>query len=357
MKRINFLLFNDRIEYEMKCRGIIVDSYTRPCRSKWWMITTYDRFSKKYSKYPSLTKAFDDKKLVMDALVRREEHGRLWSEMHNWREIVEFCYSKNILPMSYDFGYFDHYQTYMVDVYNNDGTSNITTDWNNLSDTVNWDEFPEYIKTYRNKFLKKINKYKKLKPISGLEEQKYVVIWPQGFLHLLKPQFKNEKSTDETQVSDWINKLCEIVLDNGLIPVVKGNAGTWKRMKLENIKYATVYASFLHQLKNFPTAKYEEDINHKLISHAKYHITACSSVTNEIILADAPVITMGKSWFTGLDIFNEPTSWDNLIDNPMYINQKNRNKWINWWITRQVPKEDVTCKFKEIYDKYSKISK
>ena len=31
---------------------------------------------------------------------------------------------------------------------------------------------------------------------------------------------------------------------------------------------------------------------------------------------------------------------------------KNRNKWINWWIGRQVPKEDAVKKLIEIYDKH-----
>lgn len=353
MKRTKFLLFNDRSEYEMKCRALLVDSYVKRSGTKWWMATKYDMFSKRYSTHNSLMAALDKKELVVDALVRREEHGRLWSEMNNWKEIVKFCYSKNVLPMSFDFGYFDHYQTYMVDVYNKDGVSNISEDWESMSDTVNWDEFPQYIKSYRNKFLQKLNRYKKLKPADGLKEQKYVVIWPQGFLHLLKPQFKNEKSTVDTEVSDWVNKLCELILDNGLVPVVKGNAGKWRRMDVRNIKHAVVYASFSSQLADFPTARYVKDINYKLIAHAKYHITACSSVTNELLLADAPVITMGNSWFTGLDVFNEPTDWNNLLENPMYINQKNRNKWTNWWATRQVPKDELIYKFPQMYSKYS----
>ena len=41
-----------------------------------------------------------------------------------------------------------------------------------------------------------------------------------------------------------------------------------------------------------------------------------------------------------------------LLLNPMEINIQNRNKWINWWLTRQVDEEKIIPKLIEIYKKY-----
>jgi hypothetical protein len=92
--------------------------------------------------------------------------------------------------------------------------------------------------------------------------------------------------------------------------------------------------------------------NIKLIAHAKYHIINCSSVSNELVLANVPVIATGRSWFTGLEVFIEPKSWDSILNDTVTVNEQNRNKWCNWWFTRQVKKDDIWDKIKEIYMRY-----
>ena len=197
-----------------------------------------------------------------------------------------------------------------------------------------------------------MNKCKEEKPINNLKSGEYVVIWMQSFLDLLRPEFKSSEWCTDTEVSDWINKVIEVVLSSGLTPVIKGCTGFWRRFDHSSINNAIIFTSDKHQKEICPTGKFEKNLNAKLIAHAKYHIVSHSSVTNELVLANAPIVAMGQSWFTGLGVFNEPATWDTLLINPMEINIQNRNKWINWWLTRQVDEEKIIPKLIEMYKKY-----
>ena len=241
----------------------------------------------------------------------------------------------------------------MVDIYNKDGSSSILNEWDKLSDEVNWEEVPKYIKKYRDRFFKFYNRAKNKPPPKNLKSGEFVVIWMQSFLDLIRPEFRTDGWVEKTEVSDWINRLSQMILDMGLTPVVKGCPGAWRRVDISSIKNAMVFTDLTEHIKPFPSAIHDEQINYKLIAHAKFHVLSHTSATNMLVLANAPTITMGRSWFTGLDIFNEPKTWDTLLSNPMYINQKNRNKWINWWLSKQVPKEEVINKFMETHDKYT----
>jgi hypothetical protein len=258
--------------------------------------------------------------------------------------------------MHYDFGYFDHYNNYMVDIYDKNGKSGIVQDWPTVSETLDWSLAQEHVGEYRKDFLDRLEKAKKSAPIEGLESGKYVVIWQQSTLKLLRPEFSDILTPEGTaiEVANWINKISKIILDNGLIPVVKAepNIAHWRTLDVNKVKHCPVYVDLKSHLSLGPSAKREKDVNPRLIAHAKYHITCCSSVTNELVMANVPVITMGKSWFNGLGVFNEPNSWDDLLKNATEVNQINRNKWINWWISRQSHVDKVTRKISDVYEKY-----
>ena len=351
--RPNFLFFNDRLMYEKRIRGIYVESLLSKKVCKASVVSSHDFFSKRYSNLNRLMNVIEMKKIPRpNAIVRREEHGRYWAQSPEWKTLIQRCYSMDILPMSFDFGYFSHYKTLMVDVYTQDGTSNILSDWSNISEEVDWSKAPEHIQKYRTNFLKILNRCKEEKPINNLKSGEYVVIWMQSFLDLLRPEFKSSEWRDDTEVSDWINKVIEVVLSSGLTPVIKGCPGLWRRFDHSSINNAIIFMDRQHQKEICPTGKFEKNLNAKLIAHAKYHIVSHSSVTNELVLANAPIVAMGQSWFTGLGVFNEPATWDTLLINPMEINIQNRNKWINWWLTRQVDEEKIIPKLIEIYKKY-----
>lgn len=359
-RTIEFLFWNDKKLYDYKMRGILIDalddSGKRKKEYKMSMVSTLDNFFHDFSIEKTL-KSIKKGRIAADALIRRDEHGTLWGGTEKWKEVIAECYNLKIKPMFFDFGYFNHYDSFMVDSYDQNGKSDIFIEWSNISDIVNWDLADNYIQKYRNNFLKNLNKAKSEKPIDGLKEGGYVVIWPQYSMDLLRGEFK-EGLNKKDEVTDWVNKICEIVLSEGLIPVVKGGPAMhkWSRLNTENIKNIKIFTHTEKQSNELKNTSFEKDINYKLIAHAKYHVVSCSSVTNELVLANAPVVAMGKSWFTGLDIFEEPKSWDSLTKNAMCINLKNRNKWINWWLSRQVKKEKTADKFFEIYTKYSNIN-
>jgi len=348
-----FIFWNDKELYEAKTRQIMMDSLkSQTC--KMWMISILDNFFSEYT----LDKTLNEIKagnLSTNVLVRREEHGRLWGGSKQWKHITKECNAIGIKTMMYDFGYFNHYDTYMIDTYNSpDCASDIYRDWEGISpDPIDWSSTPEYLQTYRRNVLNGIDKARQCAPIDGLKSQEYVVVWPQYSMDLLRPEFKQSIPNQKTEVTDWVNMVCKSIKDAGLTPVVKGGPAMtdWPRFVPEKIN-ATVYAHKEKQVKSAPMTKFEKDINYKLIAHAKYHVVSCSSVTNELVLSNSPVVAMGQSWFTGLDIFQEPNTWDSLLNDPMNINEKNRNKWVRWWLSRQVKKENVVEKFFEIYNKY-----
>lgn len=351
MEQSRLLFWNDKDMYELKMRQMAMESLKyKEC--KMWMVSTLDNFMSEFTVERTI-QAIRSKQFDVHAVVRRDEHGKLWGRQAAWSGMIKACHEMNIKTLYFDFGYLDHYGTFMFDAYDTNGESSIYLDWPNISDKLDWDTTPEYIQKYRNKFLKLLNKAKKEKPINNLKEGEYVVIWPQYSMDLVRPAFK-EGLERKSEVTDWVNKMCELVRGQGLTPVVKGGPAMehWFRLKVEDIKHATVYVHSEKQLSDIPSAKFEKDVNHKLIAHAKYHIVSCSSVTNELVLAGAPVIATGESWFTGLNIFNEPKDWNSVMDDPMYINQPNRNRWINWWLSRQVQKADGVKKLLEIFNKY-----
>lgn len=346
-----FLFWNDKDLYELKMRQIVLDSLKNE-NCKMWMVSTLDNFMSDYTVDKTID-ALRSGQFEVDAVVRRDEHGKLWGCGEEWLKMIAACHELNIKTLYYDFGYFDHYKAFMFDTYDTNGDGSITVDWPEMSEEVNWETAPDHIKKYRKRFLKFLNRAKKEKPINNLKEGEYVVVWPQYSMDLVRPEFA-QGLEKRTEVTDWVNKICEMVRDSGLTPVVKGGPAmhAWSRLDAASVKNAAVFVHDEHQLGEIPSAKYEKNINYRLIAHAKYHVVSCSSVTNELVLADAPIIATGQSWFTGLDIFNEPKNWDSLLDNPMYINTPNRNKWINWWFSRQVPRDNAVEKVMEIYDKY-----
>jgi len=350
--KLRTLLWNTRELYEIKMRQILLDSRKR-ADIKAHMISTLDSFWEDMD-LDILFKKILKKEIDIDLVVQRDEHGLLWGGEKNWKSFVNKCNSVGIKTLMYDFGYFGHYETYMIDTYGSTNKGSIAIDWPNVPEKIEWTSTPEYIQKYRNDFLKKLEIQKNSKPINDLKSGEYVVIWPQYSMDLIRPEFKQELNNKKTEVTDWVNKMCDKVIKSGLVPVVKGGVALddWFKFSVQKVKNAVVFAHKESQLKKNPTAKFEKDINIKLIAHAKYHIINCSSVSNELVLANAPVIATGRSWFTGLEVFIEPKSWNSILDDTATVNEKNRNKWCNWWISKQVKKEDMWDKTKEIYMRY-----
>lgn len=354
--RLKSVMWNDKMQYEIRSRKIVFDAFFRPKAHKMWMVSNFDHATSKFHNVDAMIDALRNRKFIVNAVIRRDEHAHLYGATDEWKKMIDYCHGNNILPMHYDFGYFDHYNNYMVDIYDENGKSGIIKDWSNVSDKLDWDSAPDHIKEYRNNFLEQLNIAKSNDPIDNLESGKYVVIWQQSTLKLLRPEFNDILTTDGTaiDVANWINKIVKLVSDMGLTPVVKGepNIEHWRTLDVNHIQHAPIYVNSKSHLSLGPSARFVRDVNPKLIAHAKFHITCCSSVTNELVMAGAPVITMGKSWFNGLGVFNEPNGWDQLFKDATEINHTNRNKWINWWLSRQAHADKITRKISEVYEKY-----
>ena len=214
-----------------------------------------------------------------------------------------------------------------------------------------------YCLEYRSTFLEKWTVARNKKPADNLSENGYAVIWPQQYVDLIRPELclQTDKKDKTDSVTNWIIKISKEIKKLGVQPVVKAGPTLphWEHFDPEKIKeHALIFVSNANHTSMNSNYLFVKDVDARLIAHAKFHVICCSSVSNELLLAEAPIIATGRSWFHGLDILKDPSSWETLLDNPVAINTKNRNKWVNWWLSRQVRKENITDKIVEIYNKY-----
>lgn len=281
-----------------------------------------------YFKHDQLLEYLDRK--PVDAVLRREEHSCLFANK-KWKKTVEQIHQKGVLPLFYDCGYLGHYSSFVIDGYGKDGRSFIHDEFESLPEVIDWQNAPLTIQTYRNVFLGRLERAKSLNPLEETGKD-YVVVWLQYSPSLLKKQFRSKS------VEEWAAKACSLLKENGLNPVVKC-APVGPFIKLDGIP---IFSDKERAKEDNPEIIVNQEgiLNERLIAHAKYHVLISSSVTNELVLANAPIITMGRSWFNGLEIFKEAETWEDILVEPE-INEGNRNKWLNWWIQRQAPKKEV----------------
>lgn len=285
------------------------------------------------------------KKNGYDFLIHRNEHGALFKGGYLQKIVVT-----DVPLLSFDFGYFGHYNSFMVDFYLRDMSSSINLEWNALSSTVNWNAAPRYIQDYRQNSIDRVNSFRGAS-IEDVSLENTVTIWMQWNTELLRKElFVNGKRIPQYQ---WINLIAAKIKALGLVPVVK--MGIVDHSEIYKGTSPFVDSDILmicdreEVAKSNPKAFFDKDANNKLIANSKYHVLLCSSVSNEIVLNEKPIITTGRSWFNGLDIFHEPKSWDDSFAEPK-INIVARNKWINWWLSRQTKLENTDDKILEVYN-------
>lgn len=275
-----------------------------------------------------------------DFIIHRNEHGNLFKG-ENIKSISNIARESGVPFLSFDFGYFNHYKAYMFDFYVDDLKSSIILDWENLSEEVNWSSAPAYIQDYRRNSIEETQKMVGAS-IQNISLSDTVVIWMQWNTDLLRNElFVDGKKTPQF---DWLNRLCDKVRALGLNPIIKMGMVDHPEVSKQTVPFVEEKNIMITDKENVaqsnPRAIFDKDANHKLIANAKYHILLCSSVSNEIVLNEKPIIATGRSWFNGLDIFHEPKSWDEDFSAPQ-INFSARNKWINWWLSRQVKLQDT----------------
>lgn len=283
-------------------------------------------------------------------IIHRNEHGLLHLT-GKWLELIKLAKSKGILVMSFDFGYFDHYKNFMFDFYRENGTSSIYDEWRNVPTELDWNNIQPSIQTYRENILKRNSFYKTRPPIHSLKSGEYVVIWTQWTTDLIRHCFY--ENGEAIKIDKWTELVAQKVLEFGLTPIIKLSPVKSLKPFLEiQNKYKTFIGREKH-LQELPSAFYEKDANAKLIAHAHSHVINCSSVSNELVLTNSRVTAMGRSWFDNLGVFYEPKNWGELM-NFNQPDQKNINRWINWWNSRQFLMEDACKNLSEFYKKWKK---
>lgn len=333
------LFFNKADLYESKIRKII-DNANRGNKLR---LDCLNRDSSS----PEKVKEFLDKGRY-DFVIHRNEHGTLFKG-ENIRSIDKLAKQSGVPFLSFDFGYFSHFQSYMFDFYIEDLKSSINLEWGDLSSKVNWSAAPQYIQDYRRLSIENTSKFIGEK-INNVDLSKCVAIWMQWNTDLLRSEmFVNGKRLSQ---AEWLNKICDKVRALGFIPIIKMGMVDHYEIFKQTIPFVEESNILITDKENVqksnPRAILDKDANHKLIANAKYHILLCSSASNEIVLNDKPIITTGRSWFNGLDIFHEPKSWEENFLEPN-INSAARNKWCNWWISRQVKLQDTDQKIIDVY--------
>lgn len=344
---MNFLLWNESKSYESEIKNISllkdkdVNLNLISCLQKGNEHLTLD----------ILLERIKNKEFAIDALIRRDEHTCLWGDFDKWKNFAANCRSLNIKTLYYDYGYFCHYDTYMSDIWTKNHSSCIYIDWANIKNEIDWAFAPNYIQIYRNTFLKKLEQQKNSNPMLDLASQKYAVIWPQFSVDLLRKELKF-KDGIKIDITEWINIICAYIEECGLVPVVKFGKYIDK-VKIEKINCKYMFTDSESDAKKNNIFFIKDDLNIKLIAHSKLNIINCSSVSNQLVLANAPVIATGKSWFSGLDVFNEPERWCDIFNNSQNINFTNRNKWCNWWLSKQDLRKNILTKIVDTYRNYN----
>ncbi len=254
---------------------------------------------------------------IPDAVVQWDEHSCV-NVTSRWMEVIAECYLRGIIPLQIDFGYLGHYQTFMLDVYREDGGSLIRDEWADLPGEVRWEETDPKLQDYRRRVLRGYNEAK-AKP--SLLEGRYVALYLQQYSVLSRLTPRNHNNVIAARIAEELRK-------KGLRLAVKTAPSTVEANALT--EWPEDVAVFRHE--GMPN-----DTNQRLAMHAQYCMVVSSSITNEFVLNELPVVALGRSWFNGLGIFCEPETWEAIPDAAPEINHEARAKWVNWWIGRQFP--------------------
>ena len=253
---------------------------------------------------------------VPDAVVQWEEHGVVHAH-RQWRDFLAWCYDRGIVPLQIDFGYFGHYQHFMLDRYERNGYSSIHAEWDDIPDgPIDWDSQPHTIQDYRRRVLRGYAEARQKPP---LVEGDYVAFWLQQYsvLSRLHPRCHNNA---------LVAKVADECRRRGLKLAVKTAPQTPADRALT--KWPGDTAVFRHE--EVPC-----DTNQRLAVHARYCLVVSSSITNEFLLTGLPVVALGRSWYQGHGVFFEPEGWEDFPSDAPGIDERARNKYARWWLSRQ----------------------
>lgn len=250
--------------------------------------------------------------------IRWEEHGRLFSTKH-WANFVLWCYRHNCAPLSLDLGYFDHYNTLMIDRYRPDGHSAILDELDGMPVVTQWNGAPDRLKQYRDSIRQAWDAAANIIPVKSangvsVDGPGYVLLFLQYATTLARPPFAAK------DMADWASMMIGALQGAGFKVVVKTSPVSTTKPDHAIFKGVPVFT--------------DPNDNVSLLRHAAWSLILCSSVSNLMTLLDLPVTATGRSWFTGLNVFTEPADMASLTATPT-VNAARRGQWVNWWLRRQ----------------------
>ena len=254
------------------------------------------------------------------AVLRWEEHGVLFSN-DDWQRSLRHLYAQGVVALQVDYGYFDHANTLLVDLYRPDGRRSIETDWGGLPETDPWVAADERLCRYRDSILAERERAIALQP---LEDKPYGVIWLQASAWLSRGGFLAGRKS----MRAWVDAAAGMLRREGLVPVVK--ASPWASPDVP--AGMKVYGG---------RGNRDRGLNVRLAVHAKANLILTSSVSNELVILSAPVTALGRSWFNGLGVFHEPLCRDEPVARAEDVDESARNRWCAWWLSRQCYPEDA----------------
>jgi hypothetical protein len=289
------------------------------------------------------------KNIEFDVFLHKNEHCHL-NTCSYIKQVISFCYENNKMPCYFDYGYFGHYASLMVDYYLPDYQSSIKKIFHTLP--ANLDILQDDIKQCLDRQYQIDSKEsEKLKDL-GLLKNKFITIWAQYDVELLREKLLPRK---EKNIINWFNKIVHEINSQKLIPIIKTSPCeiSYDINKIEGNPLIFVARDYQAKKLNLPFYK---NINNFLNLNSYAHVVNCSSITNELIINNPKIAATGISWFNSFNIFHEPDDWNSLLKFPKE-NQQNINKWINWWNLRQFPKDMINNKILKIFKEFSNLHK
>ena len=260
-----------------------------------------------------LPKIIDAMKEAPRIVMRWEEHAVQFANKE-WLGACRWCHEHNILPMQVDWGYFNHYKTYLMDVYDIKGQPSILQKFDSMSETIEWQQAPKEFQDYKKYMEGEWRVAGELGPVPGTKPG-YVLIYQQ-FSHYL--------STLKTKsYEDWCLKAQQAVEKAGLKCV-------WKLSKIRPTKLPTDAIGFDETMGI-------SHLNTRLLKFCAHAVVITSTVSHEAALRNIPVVATGRGWHSGLGVFAEAKDWDDIAKTPV-VDLAARAKWTNFWLQYSAPK-------------------
>lgn len=266
-----------------------------------------------------------------DVVLRWEEAGCLFVN-DEWRKACAWMWQEDIKPMQIDWGYFNHYRTFVLDIYEEDGTTSILSAWPRLAESPLWEDADPVLQSYRTYMENEWDIAGNLGPVPDTEP---------GYV-LLYIQFSNYLSVLRAEsYKEWVNKADAAIRGAGLEPV-------WKRSRVQNLELP-------QGSKGFIEGEGIDHLNTRLIRYARHSVIITSTVSNEAVLRGLPIVACGRGCHSGLGVFAEAKDWKQLAVTPK-VDARARGKWINWWIERQCAPERISQLMRRLVQKGPRLA-